>query len=66
LPEETRLKMVNFIGVAKNSSITMKTNILFFFVNNPLYKDTLESDITLALTDVNSISFFATWKQSIK
>lgn len=66
LPEETRLKMVNLVGVAKNSTVTMKTNTIFFFVSNPLYKDTLESDITLALTDVNSISFFASWKSSIK
>ena len=61
LPEETRLKMVNFTAIAKNSAVTMKTTTLFFFVNNPLYKDTLDSDITLALTDVNSISFFASW-----
>ena len=28
--------------------------------------ETLEADITLALTDINSISFFAYWSSSIK
>ena len=37
LPEETRLKMVNFTAIAKNSAVTMKTTTLFFFVNNPLH-----------------------------
>lgn len=62
LPEETRLKMVSFVGVAENSKIKMTTHNIFFFVSNPLYADTMQSDITLALTDVNSISFFADWK----
>lgn len=66
LPEETRLKMVNFIGVADNGKVRLTTNTIFFFVNNPLYEDTLQSDITLALTDVNSISFFAYWSFSLK
>lgn len=66
LPEETRLKMVNFIGVAENTRVRMTTNTIFFFVSNPLYADTLQSDITLALTDVNSISFFAYWNVNLK
>lgn len=66
LPEETRLKMVNFIGVADNGKVKITSNTIFFFVNNPLYEDTLQSDITLALTDVNSISFFAYWNTSLK
>ena len=61
LPEETRLKMVNFVGIAENSKVKMTTNTIFFFVSNPLYQDTLQSDVTLALTDINSISFFAAW-----
>ena len=61
LPEETRLKMVNFTATAKNSTVTMTSTTLMYFDSNPLYKDTLQSDVTLALTDVNSISFFAAW-----
>jgi hypothetical protein len=66
MPEETRLKMVNFVGVAENSRIKMETNTIFFFVSNPLYAETMQSDITLALTDVNSISFFAYWNAFLK
>lgn len=66
LPEETRLKMINFIGIVESPKIKMSTNTIFFFVSNPLYADTLESDITLALTDINSISFFASWGTIIK
>jgi hypothetical protein len=66
LPEETRLKMVNFVGIAENSKIKMVTNTIFFFVSNSLYADTLSSDVTLALTDINSISFFATWANPLK
>lgn len=66
LPEETKLVMVKFVGVATTSRIKVKTNTIFFFYNNPMYQDTLDSDITLALTDVNSISFFGTWNTPIK
>jgi hypothetical protein len=66
LPEETKLKMVEFKGVAKTSRLSMETTVLFFFHSNPLYKDTLESDVTLALTDTNSISFYAAWQRFIK
>jgi hypothetical protein len=58
--------MVKFVGVATTSRIKVKTNTIFFFYNNPMYQDTLDSDITLALTDVNSISFFGTWNSPIK
>jgi hypothetical protein len=66
LPEETKLVMVKFTGVATTSRVKIKTNTLFFFYNNPAYQDTLESDITLALTDINSISFFASWAGPLK
>lgn len=66
LPEETRLKMVNFVGKAQHGQMTMTTNTIFFFVSNPLYADTLQSDITLALTDINSISFFGYWSGCLK
>jgi hypothetical protein len=57
---------LNFLGIAENSKVKMTTNTIFFFVTNPLYLDTLQSDVTLALTDINSISFFATWTNPIK
>jgi hypothetical protein len=66
LPEETRLKMVNFTGKATIGPVVMLTNTIFFFVSNPTYADTLQSDITLALTDINSISFFAYWSGCLK
>jgi hypothetical protein len=66
LPEETKLVMISFVGIATTPKIKVKTNTIFFFYNNPLYQDTLQSDITLALTDVNSISFFGTWNNPLK
>lgn len=66
LPEETKLKMIEFVGVATSSTVTIKTTTLFFFQSNPLYKDTLQSDITLALTDTNSISFYQAWGRFLK
>jgi len=44
----------------------MTYNTLFFFDTNPLYKDTLHSDITLALTNTNSISFYLSWGVNLK
>lgn len=66
LPEETRLVMVSFVGVVTTPKVKVKTNTIFFFYSNPLYQETLQSDITLALTDVNSISFFGTWNNPLK
>lgn len=66
LPDETRLKMIEFVGTLSSPLMKMTTHKLFFFYNNPLYKDTLESDITLALTDTNSISFYITWTFNLK
>ena len=66
LAEEEKLRMVSFKGVATSSRVTMKTNELFFFATNPSYSDTMSSDITLALTETNSISFYATWNVPIK
>jgi len=66
LPEETKLEMVQFVGTLQSNRIFVETNIMFFFNTNPLYKDTLQSDITLALTDTNSISFYGTWTAAIK
>lgn len=66
LPEETKLKMVDFKAVVTNGKIHAESGILFFFDTNPLYKSTLEGDITLALTEVNSISFYAAWGARLK
>lgn len=66
LPEEVKLEMVQFKGVLTSERLRAESNILFFFHTNPLYKDTLQSDVTLALTDTNSISFYITWTAFIK
>lgn len=59
-PDE-KLKMVKFTGVAESDKVKMTTNTIFFFDVNPNYEDDIESDITLALTEVDSISFFQSW-----
>lgn len=66
LDADTKLEMVEFVGVASSNRVTIKTNTIFYFNNNPDHLDTLNSDVTLALTDVNSISFFAYWSTPIK
>lgn len=66
MSSDVKLKMVEFKGVAKTDRITLETNKMFFFYVNPLYKETWESDITLALTEVNSVSFFAFWGIMLK
>jgi hypothetical protein len=66
LPPETKLKMVEFTAKASTSRANMTSPTLFFFHANPDYAETLESDITLALTETNSISFYAFWSQYIK
>lgn len=66
LPEETKLKMVEFIAVASSSRAKLESANLFFFDANPAYSDTLSSDVTLALTNVNTISFYAVWSASLK
>jgi hypothetical protein len=59
-PEE-KLRMVEFKGKASSSTTNMETNTLFFFDSNPTFHGTLDNDITLALTETNSISFYACW-----
>lgn len=58
---DVKLKMVKFIGVAENDKIKMTTNTIFFFDINPDYESDIESDITIALTEIDSISFFQFW-----
>lgn len=66
LPQETKLKMVEFKAQATNGIVTVTSPNLFFFHTNSEYADTAQQDITLALTDVNSISFMGTWFNAIK
>lgn len=67
LPEDTKLEMVQFKAVATTNSMTVTSPNIFFFHVNPSYKTTLnQSDVTLALTDTNSISFFGFWQDDIK
>lgn len=61
MPEETKLVMVQFEVEASTPRIKATSAKLFFYDTNYNYKDTLESDVTLALTDTNSISFYAQW-----
>lgn len=67
LDENTKLEMVNFKARASSDKVSAVTPSIFFFHINPTYKSTIEqSDITLALTDTNSISYFAAWLFAIK
>ena len=66
LSEATNLEQVDFKARATTSRVTMETIKLFYFNANPDYADTQNSDVTLALTDLNSISFFTYWSSTIK
>jgi hypothetical protein len=67
LPEDTKLEMVSFKGQATSDKFVAKTTNMFFFNANPAYRDTMsQADVTLALTDTNSISFYSTWYLIIK
>ena len=66
LPNDTRLEMVEFRGIATTSRVTVTSNTIFYFHSNADHSDTSESDVTLALSDVNSISFFAYWARFLK
>jgi hypothetical protein len=61
MPEDTKLVMVQFVVEATSTQVKATTAKLFFYDTNYNFKDTLESDITLALTDTNSISFYGFW-----
>lgn len=66
LSDDVKLKMVEFKGVASTPRAKLETNKMFFFMVNPLYKETYKSDITLALTEINSVSFFEFWGSFLK
>jgi len=70
LPADTALEMVEFKALATSVKAKVESNTIFYFHSNSWSDqsayDTLEADVTLALTDVNSISFFIAWGGSIK
>lgn len=67
LPEDTKLELVQFKVRASSPKITAESPNIFFIHVNPMYKETLDqSDVTLALTNTNSISFYGVWTLSIK
>lgn len=66
LSESVKLKMVEFKIYASNGKINAESGTIFFFHSNPLYKETQDGDITLALTETNSISFYAAWGRFLK
>jgi hypothetical protein len=66
LPDDVKLDEIEFIGVATNSKVAVRSNKLFLFNSNPTHADTVNDDVTLALTDVNSISFFGYWSTPLK
>jgi len=61
LDEATKLEQVEFVGRVATTRVTMDTNTIFYFNGNADYLDTQNSDVTLALTDLNTISFFTAW-----
>lgn len=61
LPQDVKLKMVEFRIKATIKDTVITSPSIFFFDVNPLYTETQETDITLALTNINSISYFAAW-----
>jgi len=66
LADDVKLESIEFVGVGTTSRVTIETNTIFYFNPNPAFDDSLNSDVTLALTDVNSISFFAYWGTQLK
>ena len=66
LADDVALESIEFIGVVTSSKVTLRSNKLFLFNSNPTYADTINDDVTLALTDVNSISFFGYWSSPLK
>lgn len=66
LPETTKLVLIELKALFTSQYQTQELPIMFFFHSNPLFKDTMSSDLTLALTDTNSISFYAVWFDAIK
>lgn len=56
LPDTTKLKMVDFEIVARNSSMTIHSMAAFFYHSNPLYSTTVDADLAEELASVNIIT----------
>lgn len=63
---DTKLRMVEFKCVATTHRIKIESNKMFYFALNPEYQATWQSDVTLALTEINSVSFYAVWNTMLK
>lgn len=61
MPEEVKLQMVEFSVLAEFSNITMESPTLFFYDTNYNHKTTIQGDVTLALTETNSVSYYGSW-----
>jgi hypothetical protein len=64
-PDE-KIKLIEFkiSATSASSSITFTSPDLIFFATNPDVVDSLTGDITTALENIDSQSFFATWNPS--
>lgn len=62
--QDEKLKLIDFKINATSTSgaITFKTPSLIFFASNPSVVDSLTGDITTALENIDSQSFFAAWQ----
>lgn len=63
LDESTKLQMVSFRGVVSSSQMKAQSNHLFFFNINPNFAESINSDITQALSQMNAITYSGTWFQ---
>ena len=61
LPAGQTIKMVRFRPKATNSTATLYGPWMFYFAVDPSNTESVTDDLTLALTQINSVSFFATW-----
>jgi hypothetical protein len=64
--QDEKLKLIEFkvYATTESSSITFTSPNLIFFATNPSVEVSLTGDITTALENINSQSFFATWYPS--
>lgn len=66
LPAGEKLKMVRFRIKAVSDRFEMYSPWMFFFHVDPTNEEDLTTDITLALTNTNSTSFFVNWTNSFQ
>ena len=66
LPEGEKLKMVRFRIKASTDVVDVYSPWMFFFYADPNNTEDISTEVTLALTNINSTSFFATWANSFQ